>query len=76
MQVEVELHGTLRRLHPASRGALLVGLPDGSSVAALVARIGAEGQVWIAEVNGEVARFDLALAPGDRIGLHGMIEGG
>jgi sulfur carrier protein ThiS len=76
MRVEVELHGTLRRLHPASRGALQVEIPEGSDIAALVARIGAAGQVWIAEVNGEVARFEHALARGDRVGLHGMIEGG
>jgi sulfur carrier protein ThiS len=74
--IEVTLHGTLRRFLPEGRGTQRMDLPDGVTVAALVAGLGAEGQVWIAEVNGEVVRFTRPLAAGDRVALHGMIEGG
>lgn len=74
--VELALHGMLRRLRPEAAGAAPIALPDGATVEALVARLGAAGEVWIAEVNGEVARFDRPLAAGDRVALHGMIEGG
>jgi sulfur carrier protein ThiS len=74
--VEVTLHGTLRRFLPEGRKTQRLDVPEGETVAGLVARLGAEGQVWIAEVNGEVVRFARPLAAGDRVSLHGMIEGG
>jgi sulfur carrier protein ThiS len=69
-------HGTLRRFLPQGRAADTVAVPEGATVETLVGQLGAAGQVWIATVNDEVVRFSRRLAAGDRVELHGSLEGG
>jgi sulfur carrier protein ThiS len=74
--LDLTAHGTLRRFLENGRASQRLALPEGTTVAALVAGLGATGQVWIATVNDVVVRFSAPLAADDRVELHGPLEGG
>jgi molybdopterin converting factor small subunit len=82
MEIEVKLHGQLRRYRPAE----LPGVPHqpfkwqvaaGSTAVSLAAALGIpEGLVNAAAVNGTAVEPDVPLQPGDRISLFPPSAGG
>jgi len=76
IDVRVTLNGTLRRFLPDSHGSTTLRVPDGTTVAELVAGLGAADDVWLTAVNGEVAPVSTPLAAGDEVDCFEPLEGG
>ncbi len=65
MTVTVHMHGNLRRFLPGGRDRMALEVVPGATVAALLAGLGAERDVWLVAVNGVTAERERTLAPGD-----------
>lgn len=78
MRIEVRLYATLRLLHPeAPAGVMTVELPERSTVADLLGRIGVDpAKIHILMVNGVGQEPDIMLRDGDRVGLFPPVGGG
>jgi sulfur carrier protein ThiS len=76
MQVTLAMHGTLRRFLPEGQRALRLDIPEGSTVRDLIARVGAEADVWLVTIGNEAVRQTRVLAEGEVIDCHPPIEGG
>lgn len=67
MTVTVHMHGNLRRFLPGGRDRMPVDVADGTTVAALLARLGADRDTWLVAVNGAAVERDRVLAAGDEL---------
>ncbi len=77
MIVTVRLYATLRDLVPGGRQALRVDLPEGTTVAGLIAHLGIpEGTVRKVFVGGVAREDSYVLQPGDEVGAFPPIAGG
>jgi sulfur carrier protein ThiS len=65
MSVTVHMHGNLRRFLPEGRDRVSVDLAPGTTIAALLAGLGAERDTWLVAVNGAATDRDRVLEPGD-----------
>ena len=79
MYVKVRLFATLRRhvADAASGNAIEVELPDGATIADLIAALELPSdEVRVIFVNGRAREEDWQLAPGDEVGIFPPIGGG
>lgn len=76
MTVWVHMHGNLRRFMPGGADRLPLTLEPGTTVAALLASLGAGADTWLVAVNGAVAERDRVLAPGDLLECFEPVAGG
>lgn len=82
MNVEVKLHGSLRRYRPESAGGaphhpFFVAVTAGATPATLAAHLGIpDGMVNAAAVNSESVSPDTPLQDGDRVSLFPPVAGG
>ena len=79
MYVKVRLFATLRRhvADAASGNAIEVELPDGATIADLIAALNLPSeQVKVTFVNGRAREDDWRLAPDDEVGIFPPIGGG
>jgi molybdopterin converting factor small subunit len=82
MEVEVKLYAALRRYRPsgisgAPHHPFMFSLPDGATVAVLVAQLGIpEGMINAAAVNDEAVEALTLLHGGDKVGLFPPSAGG
>ena len=82
MQIEVKLHGTLRRNRPSDAGGaphhpFSISMPDESTVAQLVAQLAIrDGLLNAAAVNSESVSLDTVLKNGDSVQLFPPSAGG
>jgi sulfur-carrier protein len=77
VNVTVRLYATLRDLVPGGTGALELDLPDGTTVAELIARLALPPGIVRKVFVGGVARdISYALRPGDEVGMFPPIAGG
>jgi sulfur carrier protein ThiS len=63
--IAVHMHGNLRRFLPGGRDRMRLDVADGTTVAALLARLGADRDTWLVAVNGAAVERDRVLAAGD-----------
>ena len=78
MRIEVRLYATLRRhALSAAGGVLAVDVPEGSTVADVIAKVQVDAnEVHLLMVNGISSSLDQVLAEGDRLGLFPAVGGG
>lgn len=79
IEVQVKLYATLRRYQPQLRlgEALSISLPEGATVAQLVAKLGIPAStVKTVFVKGEIVKEEHALRDGDDVGIFPPIAGG
>ena len=76
MQVRVKMWGNLRRFAPEGVGETEMQVADDATIADLMARMGAEHEVFAAAVNGKVVALSTRLAPNDRVFLFDHMIGG
>lgn len=78
MLIEVRLYATLKRHAPSAAGRVLaVDMPEGSTAADVIAKVGVDAdEVHILMVNGVSSPLDQVLAEGDRLGLFPAVGGG
>ena len=77
MEVRVKLYAGLTRSAGVSGQVVAIDLPEGSTVADLVAALDlAPGQARLTFVNGRARRPHHRLAPGDQVGVFPPIGGG
>ena len=76
MIVTVHMHGNLRRFMPDGVDRLAMTLPAGTTIEALLRRLGAEGDTWLAAVNGTVATRDRVLEADDLLDCFEPMTGG
>jgi len=75
--VTVRLYATLRDLTPDRKGVVELSLPDGSTVAVMIARLGIPpGVVRKVFVGGIAQEESHVLQPGDEVGVFPPIAGG
>lgn len=65
MSVTVHMHGNLRRFLPEGRDRVAVDIAPGTTIAALLATLGAERDTWLVAVNGAAVARDRVLEAGD-----------
>ncbi len=65
MSVTVHMHGNLRRFLPEGRDRVAVDVAPGTTIAALLATLGAERDTWLVAVNGAAVARDRVLEAGD-----------
>jgi sulfur carrier protein ThiS len=65
MSVTVHMHGNLRRFMPEGRDCTTMEVTPGTSVAALLASLGADRDIWLVAVNGVTCEPDRILQEGD-----------
>ena len=65
MSVTVHMHGNLRRFMPAGRDRVAMEIAPGTSIAALLASLGADRDAWLVAVNGHACEQDRVLEEGD-----------
>lgn len=80
MKVEVHLFATLRQYLPSGSrdtGILALEVPPGSTVADVVQALGIPADIsWVAVVDGEDARPERRLAPGQVVSIFPPLAGG
>ena len=76
MIVTVHMHGNLRRFMPDGADRLAMTLQAGTTIEALLSRLGAEGDTWLVAVNGAAAARDRVLEPGDLLDCFEPMTGG
>ena len=76
MQVRVKMWGNLRRFAPEGVGEADMQVADGATIADLMAKLGAEHEVFAASLNGRVVSLSTPLSPNDRVFLFDHIIGG
>ncbi len=79
MNVQVRLYGLLRHYHPGpnANAPLTLELPEGATLADVVARLGLpDGLVHAASVNNVAIGIGQPLHPGDQVGLFPPAAGG
>ena len=69
MQVRVKMWGNLRRFAPDGLSETDVQVADDATIADLMAKMGAEHEVFAASVNGKAVALSTRLAPDDRVSL-------
>lgn len=65
MSVTVHMHGNLRRFMPEGRDRTTMAVTPGTSIAALLASLGADRDIWLVAVNGVACEQDRILQDGD-----------
>jgi sulfur carrier protein ThiS len=65
MTVTVVMHGNLRRFMRDGAARATLDLPDGTTIEALLARLGASEDTWLVARNQVAAARDAVLAAGD-----------
>ena len=65
MKVTVHMHGNLRRFMPESRDRMTMDLAPDTTIAALLASLGADRDTWLVAVNNTSCEQDRALQEGD-----------
>jgi molybdopterin converting factor small subunit len=77
VKVTVRLYAMLRELGPGRTGEIELDVPDGTSVAQLMAQLGLPSGLVRKVFVGGIARDDAhVLRPGDEVGLFPPIAGG
>ena len=76
MTVTVVMHGTLRRFLPDGEARATLDLPRGTTIADVLAGLGAGDDTWLVAVNQAVAERDAVLAPGDVLDCFEPVAGG
>jgi len=78
MRITVKLYATLRQFRPnAPRSGLALDLPAGSTIEALLPRLGLpDGVALVAMVNDKVEGLEHVLADGDVLNLFPPVAGG
>jgi sulfur carrier protein ThiS len=70
------MHGNLRRFMPGGADRLDLTLAAGTTIAALLAGLGAERDTWLVAVNGATAERDRVLEAGDFLDCFEPVAGG
>ena len=65
MIVTVHLHGNLRRFLPDGADRTVLDLAPGTTIAALLAELGADRDIWLVAVNGVAVDRDCVLQTDD-----------
>src|SRR5262245_14126438 len=65
MSVTVNMHGNLRRFMPEGRNRVTMDVAPDTSIAALLASIGADRDTWLVAVNGVACELHRVLQEGD-----------
>ena len=65
MTVTIHMHGNLRRFMPEGADRTALPLPDGMTVEAVLARLGAEKDTWLVAINNVTVERDAVLQDGD-----------
>ena len=76
MTVTVVMHGTLRRFLPEGANRTTLDLRAGTTIAEVLAELGADQDTWHVARNQAVAERDLVLAPGDELDCFEPLAGG
>ncbi len=76
VRVQVHMHGNLRRFMADGADRAVLELAPGTTVGALLARLGSAGDVWLVAVNGVAVERDRVLGPGDRVDCFEPVAGG
>jgi len=76
MSVTVHMHGNLRRFMPEGRDRTTMAVAPGTSVAALLASLGADRDTWLVAVNGVTCEPDRILQEGDLLDCFEPVAGG
>jgi molybdopterin converting factor small subunit len=77
MNVTVRLYASLREMTPSRTGEIVVDVPEGTTIADLVTRLGLPSAlVRLALVRGLTRDASHVLAPGDEVGMFPPIAGG
>jgi sulfur carrier protein ThiS len=65
MSVTIHMHGNLRRFMPEGRDHMAMDVAPGTSIAALLASLGADRDTWLVAVNGVACGVHRILQEGD-----------
>jgi thiamine biosynthesis protein ThiS len=77
MQVTVKLYGNLKRHMPDKKEIASVELPPGTTIAALLARLGVpDSDVWMSALNDTVVSASTELHDGDVLEIFEPVGGG
>lgn len=76
MTVIVHMHGNLRRFMPDGADRLQMTLEPGTTIGALLARLGAERDTWLVAINGSATERDRVLEAGDLLDCFEPMAGG
>jgi sulfur carrier protein ThiS len=76
MEVTLQMNGALCRFLPDGQRAVRLSVPDGATVADLIAAVEARDEVWLVAVNGSVRRIFDSVCSGDVIDCFSVMEGG
>jgi molybdopterin converting factor small subunit len=76
IQVEVHMHGNLRRFLPEGVGSTRLELADGALVKDVIQHLGAGHEVWVASIANEAVPLSTRLVDGTALDFFPHIEGG
>ncbi len=77
MRVTVKLYGNLKRHMPDKKEIAPVEMPPGTTIAALLARLGVpDSDVWMSAVNDSVVATSTELRDGDVLEVFEPVGGG
>jgi sulfur carrier protein ThiS len=65
MTVTVHMHGNLRRFMPGGADRLAIDVAEGTTIEALLARLGADRDTWLVAVNNLAVDKHRVLEAGD-----------
>lgn len=77
MRLTIRLFGDLRRYLPKGQDPLLLEMPEGSTVLAMLNQVGIHpGEVWVVRANKQVVPEEQPLQDGDDVEVFEPVGGG
>jgi sulfur carrier protein ThiS len=76
VNVSLHMHGNLRRFMPEGRDRAAMGVAPGTTIAGLLAALGAERDTWLVAINGAACGTDRVLREGDCLDCFEPVAGG
>jgi molybdopterin converting factor small subunit len=76
INVEVHMHGNLRRFLPDGAASMHLELPDGALVEDVIQRLGAGHEIWLAGIGKEAVPLATRLVDGTTLDFFPHIDGG
>ena len=76
IQVEVRMHGNLRRFLPGGVASMRLELADGTRVGEVARKLQAEHEVWVASIGDTAVSLATPLVDGASLDFFPHIEGG
>lgn len=76
IQVEVRMHGNLRRFLPGGVASMRLELAAGTRVGEVARQLQAQHEVWVASIGDTVVSLSAPLVDGALLDFYPHIEGG